>query len=131
MPTSRPHLCSEFSGHPGQGQTHSQGECAIAAADPRLISYLLSYLLICLRDRDNKASAGCKACTTTGKVGLYSSSLTLYKVLFLSSREMYECRVDMYGENAGDGMNAPETWEGKIVCVCVCVCGHLRGILHS
>ena len=37
----------------------------------------------------------------------------------------------MYGENAGDGMNAPETWEGKIVCVCVCVCGHLRGILHS
>lgn len=34
---------------------------------------------------------------------------------------MCECRVDMYGENAGDGMNAPETWEEKIVCVSVCV----------
>lgn len=67
----------------------------------------------------------------TGELGLHSSSLTLYKVLLLSSREMSECRVDVCGENAGDGMNAPEKWEEKIVCVCVCVCGHLRGILCS
>lgn len=56
----------------------------------------------------------------TGELGLHSSSLTLYKVLLLSSREMSECRVDVCEENAEDGMNAPEKWEEKIVCVCVC-----------